>query len=149
MFYGDQVQDTRAVFFTSWHKFKQNQPLLPLEQQIVAVIRSHPEYHAILDAHGLDHTTPYFPELGQTNPFLHMGFHLAIQDQIATDRPLGICSIYQQLCQKKSDPTEVEHLLMDLLAECLWQAQRNHTMPDEQNYLAACRQLLQELPKSS
>lgn len=142
MFYGDHVQDTRKLFFSSWHKYRQKQLLLPLEQQIVDVILMHPEYHALLEAVEPSYEQAYFPELGQTNPFLHMGFHLAIRDQIATDRPAGIANIYQQLLKKYADTMTVEHLLMDHLAECLWKAQRNHCLPDEEAYLQACRQLM-------
>ena len=144
MFYSDNVQDTRQLFFLSWRKHRQNQPLQPLERQIVDVIITHPEYHALLEAEGSSQERAYFPELGQTNPFLHMGLHLAVRDQIATDRPVGITRIYRKLLTKYTDPLYVEHLFIDYLAECLWQAQRNQGMPDEAAYLQACRQLLIE-----
>ncbi|MBA3535507.1 MAG: DUF1841 family protein [Tatlockia sp.] len=141
MFYGDKVQDTRQMFFASWQKFRQKQAMQPLEQQLVAVIKDHPEYHALLEnpAGPRDHT--YYPELGQTNPFLHMGLHLAIRDQLSTDRPVGVLAIYKTLLQKYTDPLLVEHLMMDCFAECLWQAQRNKHAPDEKNYLAALSEL--------
>ena len=144
MFYGDGVQDTRQMFFVCWYKYRQNQTLLPLEKQIVDVIIDHPEYHTLLEAERPQQDQAYFPELGQTNPFLHMGFHLAIRDQVATDRPSGITDVYQRLVNKCSDTSTAEHLLMEHLAECLWQAQRNQVMPDEVIYLQACRQLLRE-----
>lgn len=141
MFYGEKTQDTRQVFFSSWKKYKQNDVLLPLEKQIIAVILDHPEYHSLLEsAPQLD--LAYFPELGQTNPFLHMGLHLAIRDQLATDRPVGINKVYKQLLQKYNDNLAVEHLLMEGLAESLWLAQRNQAMVDEIGYLNACRKLL-------
>lgn len=143
MFYGNTVQDTRQLFFLSWRKYCQNQPLLPLEKQIVEVVSAHPEYHALLETTSSLHDQAYFPELGATNPFLHMGLHLAIRDQVATNRPLGIKNVYLELTKQYEDPLVVEHMLMDYLAECLWQAQRNQTMPDENHYLQACRQLLQ------
>ena len=142
MFYGDNVKDTRQLFYASWRKYRQNQVLLPLEKQLVDVIMLHPEYHALLEADMPEHGQGYFPELGQTNPFLHMGFHLAIRDQIAMDRPPGIAMIYQQLLHHYSDATVVEHMLIEPLAECLWQAQRTQTPPNESTYLLACRQLL-------
>jgi len=144
MFYGDHVQDTRQLFFSSWNKYRQNQPLQPLEKQIVDVVIAHPEYHALLASPGFPHDKPYFPELGATNPFLHMGLHLAIRDQVATNRPVGIKDIYFRLIAQYNDTLAVEHVLMDHLAECLWQAQRNQTLPDENSYLQACSQLLNE-----
>ena len=79
------------------------------------------------------------PESGETNPFLHMGLHLAIREQINTNRPVGIQTIYQQLVQRKNDPHEVEHLMMEKMAEFLWAAQRNHQLPDESAYLEALK----------
>ena len=142
MFYNDSVRDTRKIFFDSWQKYQQKQLLSPLEQQIVEVIIPHPEYHSLLAAGDSQREQAYFPEMGETNPFLHMGLHLAIRDQLATDRPVGIKTLYQQLLIKYADALLVEHLLMEHLAECLWQAQRNHTVPDEKLYLSACKQLL-------
>lgn len=142
MFYGDTPQDTRSLFYTSWQKHRMNQAISTLEKQIIAVIVDHPEYHALLETHVSNPNTAYFPELGQTNPFLHMGLHLAIRDQVATDKPTGITSIYNTLIKKHIEPLTVEHLLLEPLAECLWQAQRNQGMMDELHYLQACRKLL-------
>ncbi|KTC86917.1 DUF1841 family protein [Legionella brunensis] len=141
MFYGDNVQDTRQLFFSSWQKYRQKQPLLPLEQQIVDVILAHPEYHVILENPKYKEQN-YFPEMGQANPFLHMGLHLAIRDQVSTDRPVGISKIFRQLLKKYNDELAVEHLMMEHLAECLWQAQRDNCMPDENNYLQGLTHLL-------
>jgi hypothetical protein len=142
MFYGHHVQDTRQFFFESWRKYRQAELLSPLEKQIVDVILIHPEYHSLLETLSLEQDQAYFPELGQTNPFLHMGFHLAIRDQIAMDKPQGIREVYERLLKKYADEPLVEHLIMEQLAEALWQAQRNHTEPSEKSYLNACRQLL-------
>jgi hypothetical protein len=140
MFYGDSVQDTRQIFFTSWEKYKQKKPLSPLEQQVVDVIIIHPEYQAILE-NPSHKDAMYFPELGHSNPFLHMGLHLAIRDQVATDRPVGITTVYQQLLQHYQDVQKVEHMMIEHLAECLWRAQRDNSSPDEIQYLEGLQQL--------
>lgn len=142
MFYGDKVQDTRQLFFLSWQKYCQKQSLEPLEQQIVDVIKDHPEYHSLLENPAGANDKAYFPELGQTNPFLHLGLHLAIRDQLSTDRPVGVIQTYKKLVQKYKDSLEVEHLMMDCFAECLWLAQRNNQLPDEKKYLASLNALL-------
>lgn len=141
MFFGDTVQDTRQLFFSSWHKFMHHQPLNALEEELVAVIKMHPEYHAVLEKPELYQEHQYFPELGDVNPFLHMGLHLAIREQIKTNRPAGIDKAYQALLAKLGDPMEVEHQFMEQLAEFLWMAQKNQTMPDEQAYLQRLNQL--------
>ncbi|QRN02465.1 DUF1841 family protein [Legionella sp. MW5194] len=142
MFYGDNVKDTRQMFYASWHKHRNAQPLLPLEQQIVNVIADHPEYQPMLENATPENEQAYFPELGQTNPFLHMGLHLAVRDQLATNRPAGIVAVYQQLLTKYQERLVVEHLLLEKLAECLWQAQCTASYPDENQYLLAVKSLV-------
>lgn len=148
MFYGNTINDTRKLFFSSWEKSQNKEPLLPLEQQIVEVIKDHPEYHKMLESPSFSQEANYFPEMGQTNPFLHMGLHLAIREQLSTNRPSGIQSVYHALVKAQGNPLEVEHLLMERLAECLWQAQRQQSMPDEAAYLTACNDLLANLKKA-
>ncbi len=142
MFYGQDVHDTRALFFTSWAKYLAKKPLSPLEQQLVRVISDHPEYHALFHQTEMHHDKAYFPELGETNPFLHLGLHLAIREQTETDRPEGIASIFKQLVKKLQDPLAAEHAMMECLAEALWLSQKNQQAPDEMAYLEACKRML-------
>jgi hypothetical protein len=83
----------------------------------------------------------YTPEQGQSNPFLHMGMHLAIREQAGTDRPPGIRAIHAALAQRLGDPHEAEHRMIECLGEALWNAQRAGTAPDEAAYVAALRRL--------
>lgn len=139
MFYGNNVQDTRKLFYVSWQKYLANQLLSPLENELVDVIKLHPEYHSLLlNEH--NQTTTYFPEMGQSNPFLHMGLHLAIREQVATNRPQGITPIYQRL-EKNLSIIDIEHKMMECLADILWQAQRNHQPPNEEKYLELLNKL--------
>jgi hypothetical protein len=141
MFYGDTIQETRQMFFSSWEHYLQKKILSPLEQQIVHVLLDHPEYQSIIGQVNKFQEHSYYPELGETNPFLHMGLHLGVREQVATDRPLGITLVFKQLLKKYQDPLTVEHLIMDQLAECLWLSQKNNQPPDEQQYLDALTQL--------
>ncbi|MBV8854075.1 MAG: DUF1841 family protein, partial [Sinobacteraceae bacterium] len=90
LFAGQNREQLRRMYVDAWRKFSAQQQLQPLEAQIAAVIAEHPEYLPLLqserDVLGLD----FAPEGGQQNPFLHMGLHLAIREQVATDRPPGI-----------------------------------------------------------
>ncbi len=139
MYYSNNPVDSRRFFFECWEKFQNNILLEPLEKQIVDVISEHPEYHSMLQQPDSFLYKEWTPESGETNPFLHMGLHLAIREQINTNRPVGIQTIYQQLVQRKNDPHEVEHLMMEKMAEFLWAAQRNHQLPDESAYLEALK----------
>ncbi|KTC68819.1 hypothetical protein Lbir_2352 [Legionella birminghamensis] len=142
MFYGDNVQDMRTIFFESWRKYRQQEELSALEKQVANVIIAHPEYHAMLEDPAIHLDKTYTPEMGQSNPFLHMGLHLAIRDQVTTNRPAGILDIYQQLMMKWQDELTVEHLMMECLAETLWQAQRSPSpLAIEDHYLSALKRL--------
>lgn len=145
MFYGDTIPEIRQFYFASWGKYKQNLPLDTLEHQIITVILDHPEYHEFLEHPDKyqDHT--YYPEFGETNPFLHMGLHLAIREQIATNRPVGIAVIYQKMIDNYKDRLLVEHTMMEQLAEYLWQAQKSNTAPNEEAYLNSLMQLENKL----
>ena len=83
----DQV---RQFFFDTWLKFKQEKPLTDLEKIAVGVMQMHPEYHAVMDAPERYLQQAYFPEMGETNPFLHMSLHLSVLEQIAINQPPGI-----------------------------------------------------------
>ncbi|MDX2345942.1 MAG: DUF1841 family protein [Legionella sp.] len=141
MFQANNTQDTRPFFFEAWKKHKQSVPLTPLEVQLVDVILAHPEFHAVLDNPNSASNHTYFAELGDTNPFLHMGLHLALREQISTNRPDGIHQAYQNLNQHIKNPLDAEHLFMQCLEDCLWRAQKNNTIPDESAYLQACLDL--------
>lgn len=109
--------------------------------QVADVIELHPEYHASLEAGGEVVDRDYTPEGGQSNPFLHMGLHLAVRDQLATDRPPGIRRAFEDVVRRMGDSHEAEHRMIDCLAETLWEAQRSGLPPDEQTYLERVRRL--------
>lgn len=135
----------RQVFVEAWRKHRERQPLQPLEQQIVQLLLQHPEYHRLLETPELALEQDFSPESGGGNPFLHLSMHLALREQVATDRPAGIAGLHQRLCVQTGDAHEAEHELMECLAEMIWEAQRAQGLPDEQAYLACLRQRLQKL----
>jgi hypothetical protein len=70
-----------------------------------------------------------------------MGMHLAIREQVGTDRPAGIARIHRRLSRKLGAPHEAEHLMMEALGEVLWRAQREGILPDDQAYLENLKKL--------
>lgn len=135
MFYDQSRQKLRMQFFNAWQKFKQNGVLTPLEAEITAVIQAHPEYHSIIENPSKYEDKDFTPEMGQTNPFLHLSLHLAINDQIKTDRPKGIRRLFEEKCKKNQTIEQVEHQMMEILAETIWQTQRYNQPPIEIEYL--------------
>lgn len=139
--FGNDRQQMRQVFVEAWRKQRDGVSMEPLERMVAAVVLDHPEYQGLLSdpQRALDKEFP--PEAGESNPFLHMAMHISLQEQISTDRPLGITGLYQQLVQRLGDVHEAEHRLMECLAHMLWEAQSNHRLPDEQGYLDCVRKL--------
>lgn len=133
----DQV---RQFFFEAWRKHRQRNLLTPLEDMALQVMMVHAEYHAVLDAPEKYREQEYFPEMGETNPFLHMSLHLSILEQLSIDQPPGIAAAYQALQRKHGDAHAAQHDLLDCLAETMWRAQRDKTAPDAAAYLACMRQ---------
>ena len=141
MLYGQERNQMRQVFFTAWRKHNAKQPLEPLEQVIANVIAMHPEYHQYFADENTSLDKDFLPETGQTNPFLHIGLHISIHEQLSINQPSGITDIYNTLLSKHQDPHTVEHLIMDCLAEMIFEAQRNNAMPDLNRYITCLRQL--------
>jgi len=132
----------RQFFIDSWAKFQRGEALTPLEQKTVAIVSLHPEYHRVLQNPESFMTTDWRPEAGDINPFLHLGFHLAIQEQLDIDQPPGIRAIHQQLAAKHDDGHAATHEILECLGETLWQSQRTGQPLDGALYLSLMRQRL-------
>jgi hypothetical protein len=141
VFSGQNREQLRQMYLDAWRKYTARQPLEPLEAQVAAVIAEHAEYVPLLESGSQALTADYTAEAGRENPFLHMGLHLALREQVATDRPPGIAQVHQGLSRRLSDPHAAEHAMLEVLAETLWEAQRFGRAPDEQRYLERLRAL--------
>jgi len=104
--------DYRDVFFSVWKKLDQKQIISDAMENIIAqIIKQHPEYNDTLSNYDKYIEKDYLPEMGDSNPFMHMSMHIAITEQLMTDQPQGIKSLYQQLCTKLQDNHNAEHLI--------------------------------------
>ncbi|OYY95953.1 MAG: hypothetical protein B7Y41_01325 [Hydrogenophilales bacterium 28-61-23] len=128
----DQV---REFFFGVWSKFNAKQALSDIEKIALEHIASHPEYHAILAQPERYQNREWRPEMGETNPFLHLSMHLSISEQLSIDQPAGVKTRYLALAERLGDEHAAQHAVMDCLAEMIWQAQRNNLAPDALAYL--------------
>ena len=138
--FGQNREQLRRFFQTSWEKRRTGQPLQPLEQLVSQVIEQHPEYHAHIDGDE-QLERDFTPEQGETNPWLHMGMHITLGEQVAADRPTGIRTSYQQIVARLGDHHAAEHAMMECLGLVLWEAQRSSRSPDEQAYLECLKKL--------
>jgi hypothetical protein len=132
----------RGAWRESWRRYRLRLPLEPLQAQMADLIALHPEYHALLgdETTGLpgDHTA----DAGAGNSaFLHLALHMALREQLTTNRPAGIHAAYQRLARSSDSPHAAEHRMIEVLGQTLWEAQRAGRAPDEQQYLQALERL--------
>ena len=136
--FADQSRDQlRQGWREAWQRHRSGLPLEPLQAQIVDVIAMHPEYHALLE----DAAAPAMPAGGTENPYLHLSLHLALREQVGTNRPPGIADVHRRLQRKAGSLHAAEHRMIEVLATVLWDAQRAGRAPDESAYLERLRRL--------
>ncbi|MGD9602097.1 MAG: DUF1841 family protein [Gammaproteobacteria bacterium] len=130
--------DTRRFFRDTWRKRCAGLPLEPIETIVADVVAAHPEFHAALagDLPDVDYDADPV-----ANPFLHMGLHVALVEQLQADRPHGIRAEFARLKAGDTTVHDAEHRILTVLAETLWRAQSRGAMPDEAEFLAALRRL--------
>ncbi len=114
----------------------------PLENLVAGVILDHPEYQPLLEQTAADLGQDFSSASGESNPFLHMGMHISIREQLSIDRPSGIRTIYQRLAAGTGDAHACEHQVMACLEKVLWEAQCAGKAPDDQDYLDCLQRLL-------
>ena len=131
--------EVREFFFAIWSKAQAGSVLTPLEAMALSVVQAHPEYHDVLSNPDRYREREWTPEGGETNPFLHLSVHLAIEEQLSIDQPPGIRSIVQTLESKLGNAMDARHAVMDCLVEQVWQAQRNGVPFNNEAYLDCLR----------
>ncbi|MEE4245736.1 MAG: DUF1841 family protein [Kangiellaceae bacterium] len=124
MFFSNDRKQLREEYFSVWSKHQSSAILTPLESQILSVIQEHPEYQLMFDNREKFLEQDFSPEMGETNPFLHMALHLSIREQESTNRQNGMKKIVSNCIQHFADRHQAEHFLMDALVESIWQSQK-------------------------
>ena len=136
-------QPTRAqarhLFFDTWARYRAGLPLEGAQTLALEAVLEHPEYHALLEDAERYGEREYFPEQGETNPFLHLALHVALLEQLSIDQPAGIRTHYERLRRASGDAMQAQHLLMECLAEALWQSQRQGVPLSEAGYADCLR----------
>jgi hypothetical protein len=131
MLYSQDRTQQRHFLANAWQKFLDKKVLDPLEDQLTQVIEMHPEYHKLIS----NIESEFFPESGEVNPFLHINLHLSLREQLSINQPKGINEYYQKILGKVQDPHEVEHLMMDCIAQMIFSSQKNNAPMDHQTYI--------------
>jgi len=133
--YNPSRGEARDFLFDLWKKHAEGAALTPLESLALSVVIEHPEYHALLADRERYLERDWKPEGGETNPFLHLQMHLAIEEQVSIDQPPGIRDAVGSLARKHDSEHDARHNVMDCLAEMVWNAQRHGTGFDNAAYL--------------
>ena len=141
MFGGQDRGSTRDVFFRAWQAHRAGKPLEGIEKIIVQVVLQHPEYHALLDQPDAVRDRDYSAEPGHTNPFIHLGMHIAIEEQLSIDQPHGVRGCYQAILKRLANEHNAQHYMMECMNEMLWQANRQSAAFDVSMYLNCLRRI--------
>ncbi|CAN5214375.1 DUF1841 family protein [soil metagenome] len=137
MIFNPTREQARRFFIDAWRKRRESVPASELETLAADWIALHPEYLDQMGDAGI--STDYRVDGGQANPFLHMGMHLSIEEQVKVDQPAGIRQAVQLLAHRLGSMHDAHHAAMDCLGEMLWTAQRNNAAPDGETYVACVR----------
>lgn len=127
--------EVRRFFIDAWQRRQANLPLDGASAVAAEIIARHPEYHELLSAPQSDLDRQYRPEMGETNPFLHLSLHLAIEEQLSIDQPSGIGQHYLRLIRLRGDEHSAQHALLECLGEAIWRSQRDGKPLDGAAYL--------------
>lgn len=120
------------MFFATWRKYRAGEPLAGVESLALDAILLHPEYHDVLSLPARYRDKDYTDE---SNPFLHMSLHVALEEQLSIDQPPGIVQRWRELAARRGDRHEALHEAIECLAETVWRAQRDGAPPDARAYL--------------
>ena len=125
-------EQVREMFFETWRKYRAGQPLAGLESLALDTVLLHPEYHDVLSMPARYRDKDYTDE---SNPFLHMSLHIALEEQLSIDQPPGIRAAYEKMMLKFKDRHAALHQAIECLAETIWRAQRDGAPLDAAAYL--------------
>ena len=126
-------EQVRSLFFEAWRKYRAGEPLVSgMESLVVDIVLLHPEYHAPLSDPARFRDKDYTDE---SNPFLHMSLHMALEEQLSVDQPPGIASKFEAILKRIGERHAALHEAIECLAETMWRAQRDGMPPDGALYL--------------
>lgn len=126
-------ESVRLFFIEVWQKANQGQVagFSALEKMALSILLEHPEYHEALD--NPQNLYEHFP--AEDNFFLHLSLHLALEEQLSIDQPIGIRQAYLRLLTSLDNEHEVKHKLLECLGEMVWESTRLQKPLDGNRYL--------------
>lgn len=126
-------EQVRFFFIETWRKYNAKQTLSDMEKIAISWMLEHPEYINFYKEDFLD--KDFAVEMGQTNPFLHLSMHLAVEEQTKANQPPGIQNAFESLKHKLGSKHDAAHEVFDCLAEQIYQNQKYNTEFSSTSYL--------------
>ena len=133
--------ESRTYFYNVWKKQKNRLPLQPIEVIIFDVISDHPEYHRYLENKNSMFENNFSENDNEINPFLHMGMHIALKEQINSNRPIGINEIFTRISSKSISMHDAEHKMIECLERSLWEAHYKNEIPSDNRYIECLKKI--------
>ena len=128
----------RQFLIDAWARRRNHLPATAMDTLAADLVQLHPEYHALLEAEDAL-TREWTPEHGETNPFLHLSLHLAIEEQLSIDQPPGIRAAFTTLLSRCGERHEALHAVLECLGAMIWRSQSSGLPPDGDAYLDCVR----------
>ncbi|MDQ6980241.1 MAG: DUF1841 family protein [Ghiorsea sp.] len=139
----EQLRAHRQIFWDAWQKAQADLPLNALEVRIARVIAMHSEYHHFFDDMDTFLERDFQVDDGM-NPYLHLSLHLAIEEQLATKHPPEAAKLMEHyMLNLKKERHETLHVILEVLAETVYQSQRTGQEPNPETYAGQLRVLMQ------
>lgn len=129
----------RRFLIDAWRKRREALPATPIETLAADIVALHPEYHPLLESGEEALPRDWTPEHGETNPFLHLSLHLAIEEQLSIDQPPGIRAAFETRLARHGERHAALHDILECLGETVWRAQSTRQPLDAQAYLDCIR----------
>ena len=140
----EQLRAHRQVFWEAWQRAKEGLPLDAMQVRIARVIEMHPHYHHFFEDKESFLDSDFKADDG-TNPYLHLSPHLALEEQIATRQPTEVGSALEHMMTLKGiSRHDALHIILEILAESVYFAQREGKEPDVLQYLTRLRELMKK-----
>ena len=133
----------RQIFWDAWQKAQADLPLNAMEVRISRVIQMHPEYHHFFNDME-DFLDRDFQVDDGMNPYLHLSLHLAIEEQLATKQPIEAAQIMErEVVERKHERHDAIHIILEVLAETVYESQREGREIDPLAYAHKLKLILQ------
>ncbi|MFM9968957.1 MAG: DUF1841 family protein [Burkholderiales bacterium] len=131
--------EVRTFFAQSWQKHLGRAPLTSMEALAVDIVSLHPEYQRFLTNEAVATQTEFTVDEGSMNPFLHLSLHLAIEEQLSIDQPVGLRAEFERILARPGDRHAATHAVLECLGETVWRSQREGRPIDAEAYLQCVR----------